>query len=158
MASSNPPPASTPVVTIEIAVSTPTQARPNAELYPPLVLCLVSETDIWDYHTYFVALCFIHRDDARRETLHGFPASCKIFDSARELPASLCTNGRQAYFYFPDLMIPDPGRWRVLATLEKVLPGDDEGTRTEDKIVTPSIYVDATASQHARPSVYSSLY
>ena len=158
MASSNPPPASTPVVTIEIAVGTPAQARPNAELYPPLVLCLVSETDIWDYHTYFVELSFIHRDDAKLETRHDFPDSCKVYDSAHELPASLCTNGRQAYFYFPNLMIPDPGRWRVLATLRKVLPGDNEGTRTVKEDVTPSIYVDATASQHARPSMYSSLY
>jgi hypothetical protein len=158
MASSNPPPASTPVVTIEIAVGTPTQARPNAELYPPLVLCLVSETDLWDYVTYFVQLFFIHRDDDKHETLHRFPVSCKVSDSGHELPASLCTNGRQAYFYFPDLMIPEPGRWRVLATLEKVLAGDDGGTRTQQKIVTPSIYIDATASQHARPSMYSSLY
>jgi hypothetical protein len=152
MASSNS--TSTQGTRIEIAVQPPVRARPNVSLYPPVAFCLVSETEIWDCDAYFVQLFFVQRDDKKYETLHQFLDSWTVTDSGHALPESSCTNGRQAYFYFPDLRIPEEGRWRVHATLYKT-----DGTRTGPEIVTHSIHVvENTPQSNIRPGMYSSLY
>jgi hypothetical protein len=89
------------------------------------------------------------------------PLAGRVTDSAHPMPSTnqQPRNGNgsrdQAYFYFPDLAIPYPGRYRIRLTLMRM----DYSYETlqnmavvEDYVDSHSIIVEESAVNHSRPS------
>lgn len=150
----------------DIAVQPPTQARPGVILFPPVVARVHSDpyrygelSQIWA-----VATLVYRNGEVASEQLGGQTA-----DSAHPMPQSLWDNGNgngsssqgcganrdQGYFYFPDLVIYQPGRYRIRISLMRMAYTSEspEGIAcVEENVDSHSIVVEGSAPRHARPS------
>jgi len=147
-----------------LAVQPPSQARPGVALYPPVVGRLTSETSIFEElsQTWAVATLLHHSGEVLHDQLGG-----KIADSAHPMPetahghgsnssSSVSGNARdRAYFYFPDLIIHEPGRYRIRVSLMQMgysYEAPDGIVSVREYVDSQSITVEDRATSHARPS------
>ena len=120
------------------------RARPGVALYPPVVVRLASETNIFEElsQTWAVATLLHHSGEVLYDQLGG-----KIADSAHPMPeiahgheSSSSGNGKdRAYFYFPDLIIHEPGRYHIRISLMQM----DYSYEAPDGVVSVREYVDS---------------
>lgn len=143
-----------------LAVQPPAQARPGAVLYPPVVARLSSETGIFGElsQTWAVATLLYDSGEVLSDQLEG-----KVADSAHPMPEITHSNGfgsdgtadqDRAYFYFPDLVIREPGRYRVRISLMQTDYSFESSpyVRVCEYIDSRTIVVERIVSNHARPS------
>lgn len=117
---------------LKLAIQPPPHANPGVPLYPPLAARLSSETSIFTQlsQTWAVATLI---DYGSGEILHD-QLGGKVADSAHPLPESgIGTNDSsrerdRAYFYFPDLVIGEPGRYRIRVSLMQMERSPDGST------------------------------
>jgi hypothetical protein len=143
---------------LRLAVQPPPHANPGVPLYPPLAARLSSETSVFSElsQTWAVATLIHYSGEVLHDQLGG-----KVADSAHPLPESgLGTNNSnvdkdRAYFYFPGLVISEPGRYRVRVSLMRMdysSDGPTEGVvRVLETVDSRSITVDDGAISHSRP-------
>lgn len=104
---------------LKVAVQPPANARTGMTLYPPVAAKLQSANDIFDELAgYWAVATLVHYSG---ETLYDRLGG-RISDSAHPLdppsPTSSHSNGQdRAYFYFPDLVIPESGRYCIRISL-----------------------------------------
>jgi hypothetical protein len=145
---------------LSVAVQPPARAQSGVALYPPLAGRLSSETNIFDELSQFwaVATLIDYSGEVLDDQLGG-----KVADSAHPLPetthsSSSSSNGRKdrAYFYFPDLVINEPGRYRIRISLMQMdYSGDSslEGTVVvRESVDSHSITVQDEPASSSRPS------
>jgi len=102
-----------------LAVQPPSRVRPGMTLYPPIAARLSSETSVFEELSQKWAVVMLIRSSG--EVVHN-KLSGKIADSAHPLPESRADSGAvqwfdRAYFYFPDLKIEEPGRYKIRISL-----------------------------------------
>jgi hypothetical protein len=145
---------------LRLAVQPPSRARPGVALYPPVAARLSSETSIYEElsQTWVVTTLIRHSGEVIYEQLGG-----KVADSAHPLPENSHGNGSsgnrskdRAYFYFPDLTIHEPGRYRIRMSLMKMDYSCDTSpggvVRVCEEVDSRSIVVEDVAPDHARLS------
>jgi len=138
-----------------LAVQPPQQTKPNVALYPPIVARLSSDTSIFEElsQIWAVASLVSPSGEVLYEKLGG-----RVADSAHPITENGQRETMQdrAYFYFPDLVIQSPGRYRIRVTLMSVSYSYDsspEGdVRCDEYVDTRSIVVEEGVSNHSRPS------
>jgi hypothetical protein len=170
---------------LEIAVQPPTQARPGVPLFPPVAARLNSETSIYEeLSQMWTVATLIYRDgEVANEQLggqtadsaHPMPAVPIASGSSHGSSSrgsrnshgsssrgngngsrSATSNKERAYFYFPDLVIQQPGRYRIRITLMKMHYTNeypDGIASVEEYADSHSVLVEEGASRHARPSM-----
>ncbi|TVY93085.1 hypothetical protein LAWI1_G002396 [Lachnellula willkommii] len=127
---------------LDLAIQPPAQARPGVALYPPLTARLSSEYNIFEeLSQVWAAVTLVHHSG---EVLYQ-QLSGKVADSAHPLPegggsGSSSAARDRAYFYFPDLVIHEPGQYRVRVTLMQM---DYSCDAAPDGVVTVREYVDS---------------
>ena len=144
----------------EVAVEPPQMTKPGVALCPPVVARLSSDRVLFEElsEIWAVASLVSSSGEVLYEQLGG-----KIADSAH--PIGNTGNGRQeelmkdrAYFYFPDLVINTPGRYRIRVTLMRVSYTPEstaEGDVQYDEYVdTHSVTIEEGATNHSRPSEF----
>jgi hypothetical protein len=113
-------------------------------LYPPVACRLSSETNIFEELSQFWAAATLidYSGEVLYDQLGG-----KVADSAHPLPetthsSSSGSNGRRdrAYFFFPDLVINEPGRYRIRISLMQM---DSSGDSSSEGTVVVREYVDS---------------
>lgn len=141
-----------------LAVQPPARARPNVALYPPIVARLSSQTSIFEELSQIWAVTSLISPSG--EVLHE-QLGGKVADSAHPITENMNGSAQgglqdRAYFYFPDLVIPEPGRYRIRVTLmrmsysyESAPEGD---VRFDEYVDSHSILVEEGASNPSRPS------
>ncbi|KAF4630871.1 hypothetical protein G7Y89_g7267 [Cudoniella acicularis] len=104
-----------------LAIQPPPRARPGVALYPPPAARLSSDTNIFEgLARVWAVATLIQRDSG--ETLYG-QLSGRVADSAHPLTENGSSGSSssgsidRAYFYFPDLVIHEPGRYRIRISL-----------------------------------------
>jgi hypothetical protein len=144
---------------LRLAVQPPPHANPGVPLYPPLVARLSSERSIYaELSQIWAAVTLIHYSgDVSHDQLGG-----SVADSAHPLPeGGPGTNDARgerdrAYFYFPGLVINEPGRYRIRVSLMRMdYPPDGltEGVvRVLETADSRSIAVDDGNVNYSRPS------
>ncbi|KAG0647690.1 hypothetical protein D0Z07_6510 [Hyphodiscus hymeniophilus] len=143
-----------------IAVQPSQQTKPGIALYPPVVARLSSEISIFEElsQVWAVASLMSPSGEVLYERLRG-----KIADSAHPMADAGDGSSNQqramkdrAYFYFPDLVIDTPGRYRIRISLMRVthsFESSPEGeVQYDDYVDTHSIVVNEGLSNHSRPS------
>ena len=141
-----------------IAVQPPTQNKPGVALYPPIVARLASNTSIFEElsQIWAVASLVTPSGEVFNEQLSG-----KVADSAHPIADSAHGNGHcgakdRAYFYFPDLVIHEPGRYCVRVTLMRMShsyeTSPEGNVQFDEYIDSRSIIVEHGISNHSRPS------
>ena len=141
-----------------LAVQPPAQTKPGVTLYPPIVARLSSDTNIFEElsQIWAVASLISPSGEVLHEKLEG-----KVADSAHPMADSGLGSAQggvkdRAYFYFPDLVIQTPGRYRVRVILMRMsysLESSPEGdVRYDEYVDTHSILVDEGVSSQSRPS------
>jgi len=150
---------------LDVTVQPPAQTRPGTTLYPPVAAKLSSETGMYDELSQMWAVATLVNEDG--EAVTEQPGG-KTSDSAHPLDTNSTshssgrhsTNRDQAYFYFPDLVIYTPGRYRIRVTLMRLHYSHehpDGYAIAEDYVDSHSIVVDDGASNNARPSKFIEL-
>jgi hypothetical protein len=143
---------------LELAVQPPTQTKPGVALYPPIVARLTSDASMFEElsQIWAVASLITPSGEVLYEQLGG-----KVADSAHPIADSAHSNGQggardRAYFYFPDLVIHEPGRYRVRVTLMRMSHSYEtspEGdVRFDEYVDSRSIAVEEGGSNYSRPS------
>ena len=141
-----------------LAVQPPRQTRPSVALYPPVVACLSSDTNIFEElsQSWAIASLISPAGEVLYEKLGG-----NVADSAHPM-ADNRHGGQQgamtdrAYFYFPDLVIDTPGQYRIRVTLMKVdysyesFPEGD--VRYHEYVDSHTVVVEEGATNQSRPS------
>ncbi|CAM6005385.1 unnamed protein product [Sphagnum balticum] len=143
-----------------LAVQPPAQARPGSPLYPPLAARLSSEMNIFDQlsNTWAVATLVHQSGKILDDQLGG-----RVADSAHPLPEigsghhrSRSSEKDRAYFYFPNLTIYEPGRYRIRVSLMQMDYSCDTSpdgiVRVCEYIDSRSIVVEDRAENSGRPS------
>ena len=105
-------------------IQPPNAARPAVALFPPVTVCYVSETSLQDEYSMYwmvVTLVDVNGVDVEPKDL----PSGELAASARPMPGSSNNQGRrhQAYFYFPNIVIPTEGCYKLRMSLY------DQGTQ-----------------------------
>ena len=143
---------------LSIAVQPPARARPGAILYPPLVVRLSSEHDLYEHLAgYWTCISLIHY--ATSEVIYD-QMNGKVADSAHPIAQTRSRGVRdQAYFFFPDLTIHGTGRYRLRISLMRMdyspESGPDGAVICDEQMDTRSITVEETGPNYSRPSEYS---
>ncbi|TAQ84849.1 hypothetical protein B7494_g6826 [Chlorociboria aeruginascens] len=143
---------------LRMAVQPSAHARPGVILPTPVVARLSSEHSIYEGLSmmYAVATLINDSDEVLYDQLGG-----RITDSAHpmnEREYGSRSNGRghrqdRAYFYFPDLVIHVPGRYRIRISLMRMDYSTGEGAVTvEEQVDTRSIVVDQEGTNYSSPS------
>ena len=140
-----------------LAVQPPSRIRPGTALYPPIAARLSSETSVFEELSQKWAVATLIRSSG--EVVHN-KLSGKIADSAHPLPENGATSGAvqwfdRAYFYFPDLKIEEPGRYKIRISLMQM----DYSTETSpqgtavvcEEVDSRSIVVDDRAPSPTSP-------
>lgn len=137
------------------AVQPPLQGRPGIALYPPVVARLYSETNIFEQlsQIWAVASLLSYSGETLYDQLHG-----KIADSAHPLANTEQSTGSsssagtdRAYFYFPGLIILEPGRYRIRISFMQM--DFVEGVaRVQESIDSRSIMIEERLHSMSRPS------
>jgi hypothetical protein len=141
---------------LDFAIQPPAQARPGVALYPPVTARLSSENNIFEeLSQIWAAITLVHHSG---EVLYQ-QLSGKVADSAHTLPeggGSSSAARDRAYFYFPDLVIHEPGQYRIKITLMQMDYSCDtapEGVVTvRDYVDSRTISIDDNAPNRSRPS------
>ncbi|CZR61446.1 uncharacterized protein PAC_11342 [Phialocephala subalpina] len=130
-----------------LAVQPPPQARAGVALYPPIAARISSETSIFEElsQIWAVATLVHYTGEVLYDQLGG-----RVADSAHPLPES--THGssssssgsssekNRAYFYFPDLVVPSPGRYCIRVSLMQM---DYSSDASPEGVVVVREYVDS---------------
>lgn len=142
---------------LRIEVRPPAQARPGVPLYPPIAAKLRSENNIYDQLSNMWAVATLVRysgGEVLYDQLGG-----KVTDSAHPLPeghSSSSSSRDRAYFYFPDLAIYHPGKYRIRISLMEMdysNASNPEGiVRVREYADTHSITIEDRSHHHSRPS------
>ena len=143
-----------------LAVQPPAQARAGVALYPPLVAQLSSETGIFGEFSQIWAVATLLYDSGEvlSDQLIG-----KVVDSAHLMPEITHSNGSssdnpadqgRAYFSFPNLVIREPGRYRVRISLMQMDDSCESApyVRVCEYIDSRIIVVERIVPNHTRPS------
>jgi len=147
-----------------LAVQPPSRTRPGIPLYPPIAVRLSSDTSLFEElsHQWAVVTLVRSSGEILRDKLSG-----KLADSAHPLPSSrlgrsVLSHRDRAYFYFPDLRISEPGRYKIRVSLMRMdfsTSASTEGEATVcDEVDSRSIIVEDMHSGHMSPrksAVYS---
>jgi hypothetical protein len=140
---------------LSISVQPPARARPGAILYPPLVIRLASEHDLYEHLAgYWTVVTLLHYSNG--EVLYD-QMDGKMADSAHPIAQSRSRGVRdQAYFFFPDLVIHHPGRYRLRVSLMRMdyspESGPDGAVVCDEQVDTRSIVVEDSGPNYSRPS------
>ncbi|KUJ19232.1 uncharacterized protein LY89DRAFT_581382 [Mollisia scopiformis] len=109
------------MTTLRIAVQPGPKARAGVAIYPPVAARLLSETNIFEELSGIYAVATLVHESG--DSLYGRLGG-RVSDSAHPLPASTSSSSSnsssgtdRAYFYFPDLVIPEPGRYCIRVSL-----------------------------------------
>ena len=144
-----------------LAVQPPSRARPGAVLYPPIAARLSSETNIFEELSdkWAVATLVSRSGEVLYDQLGG-----RLADSAHPLPEVANASGSssnaiswrdRAYFYFPDLKIHKPGRYKIrisLMQMDYTSESSPEGVAKVCEIIdTRTIVVEDRAPRHTSP-------
>ncbi|EPE32998.1 hypothetical protein GLAREA_06010 [Glarea lozoyensis ATCC 20868] len=142
-----------------LAIQPPSRVRPGVAV--PMAARLASDVDIFSELAHIWAVVtLIHKDSG--ETLYD-QLGGRVADSAHPLPdngrGSGPTGKDRAYFYFPDLVIHDTGRYRIRVTLMQM---DYSCDSSPNGIVIAREYVDShsivveegASSRSSRPSAH----
>ena len=144
-----------------LAVQPPSRARPGAPLYPPIAARLSSETSVFEELSQKWAVATLVRSSG--EVLHD-KLSGKVADSAHPLPESGANSGPvqwfdRAYFYFPDLKIDEPGRYKIRISLMQMDYSGVSSPHGEavvcEEVDSRSIVIDDRAPSPTIPRGYS---
>ncbi|KAI9055423.1 hypothetical protein LZ554_000377 [Drepanopeziza brunnea f. sp. 'monogermtubi'] len=138
-----------------LAVEPPPSTRPGLPLYPPVAARISSETDIYGElaQTWAVATLIRYSGENQHNQLGG-----KAADSAHPLSDSSSSGARRdrAYFYFPDLFIDRPGRYKIRISLMKMDYSCDEHqagvARVLEYVDSRTIIVEDGSNIYYRPS------
>jgi hypothetical protein len=144
-----------------LAVQPPARAKPSVALYPPIVARLSSETSIFEELSQIWAFASLisPSGDILHEKLEG-----KLADSAHPIAENVHSSSEggmkdRAYFYFPDLLIHEPGWYCVRVTLMRMSHNHDSApqgdVRFDEYVDSHSIVVEDGASNPSRPSKWS---
>jgi len=148
------------------AVQPPSQTRPGVPLYPPVTASLSSNTSTFiELSQTWAFATLIHKQSGEvlHEGLRG-----RIADSAHPLPdqtegqssgsrssSSSSTERDRAYFYFPDLVIDEPGNYRIRVSLMEMDSSQDTSSEgvvcVRETIDSRSIIVEENPSHDSRP-------
>jgi hypothetical protein len=151
---------------LDLAVQPPTQIRPGETLYPPVAASLSSETNMYNELSQTWAVATLVRQSG--EVLEGHLGG-RVADSAHPLPESShghnhsrgggsSSNAKKdrAYFYFPDLIIHEPGQYRIRVSLMQMDFSGEASPSGEvkvcDYVESRSIVVEDRADNHTKPS------
>ena len=148
---------------LRLAIEPPQYARPGVPLWPPVSCGLSSRTSIYSElaQTWAVATLVHYSGEVLYDQLGG-----KVADSAHPLPESghhssssssnHSASRDRAYFFFPDLVINEPGRYRIRVSLMQMdysIEGQPEGVvRVLESIDSRSVTVEEGVVYHSRPS------
>jgi len=143
-----------------LAVQPPPQTRPGIALYPPVAARISSETSVYEELSYTWAVATLIRTSGEilDDQLGG-----RVADSAHPLPESTHSSSSsgnaqtdRAYFYFPDLVIHEPGRYRVRVSLMQMDYSCDEApegiARVREYVDSRSITVEERSDTSSRPN------
>lgn len=137
---------------LSLAIQPLSRQKPGVALSMPVAARLATDYNIFEQlaHIWVIAT-LIHKDSG--ETLYD-QLGGRVADSAHLLPDNGSTDW--AYFYFPDLVIHEPGRYCIRITLMRM---DYSQASSPDGVVTVCEYVDTHsitvengASTRVRPS------
>jgi len=143
---------------LDLSVQPPAQTRPGVVLFPPVAARLSSQASLYDELSQIYAYASLVHENG--EPLDD-QLSGKAVDSAHPMPgsgrhSSSSRNARdQAYFYFPDLVIHYPGRYRIRITLMRMeysYESSETCSVVQDYVDSRSIIVDEQVSDYTRPS------
>lgn len=133
------------MVELVVAVQPPPNARIGMTLYPPVAARLQSATNIYEQLAgYWAVATLVHYSG---ETLYDRLGG-RVSDSAHPMPQSNTQGSSsshsgsgedRAYFYFPDLVIPEPGRYCIRISL---LQMDYSSEDSPEGVVTVRAYTD----------------
>ena len=141
-----------------LAVQPPAQAKPSVALYPPIVARLSSETSIFQELSQIWAVASLISPSG--EILHEKLAG-RVADSAHPIAENVHSSNEwgmkdRAYFYFPDLVIHEPGRYCVRVALMRMSYTHESAPQGDVQMVecvdSHSIMVEDGASNPSRPS------
>ncbi|TEY50774.1 hypothetical protein BOTCAL_0273g00060 [Botryotinia calthae] len=140
---------------LSIAVQPPARVRPGSILYPPLIVQLSSEHDLYEHLAgYWTCVSLIHYATGQviYEQMCG-----KAADSAHPIAQTRSRGVRdQAYFFFQDLAIHAPGRYRLKIRLIRndysPESGQDGAVICDDEVNTRSITVEESGPNYSRPN------
>ncbi|KAG9242528.1 hypothetical protein BJ878DRAFT_164944 [Calycina marina] len=142
---------------IDLSVQPPAQTRPGVALFPPVAARLSSRTNLYnDLSQIFAFVSLVYENGEQLDDqLSGNSADC-----AHPIPGSgrHVSDGRhardQAYFYFPDLVIHYPGRYRIRVTLMRMeydYETSEAASVVQDYVDSRSIVVHEGISNYPRP-------
>lgn len=151
---------------LDLAVQPPTQTRPGEPLYPPVAVSLSSETSIYNELSQIWAVATLvhqsgevledHLGGRLADSAHPLPESVSSYSHSRSQGQNSSPKKERAYFYFPDLTIHKPGRYKIRVSLmqmdhsrESSLDGE---IRVREYVESRSIVVEDQAENHTRPS------
>jgi hypothetical protein len=148
---------------LKFAIQPPTHANPGVPLYPPVAARLSSTASVFAQLSNIWAVATLIKSSG--EGVHG-QLSGKVVDSAHPLPESghgaHGANGERdrAYFYFPGLVIAQPGHYRIRVSLMQMQESEDQSGSTQDAgaakvletVDSRSINVDHGDASYSRPS------
>jgi hypothetical protein len=141
-----------------LAVQPSSKVRPGAAL--PVAARLASDVEIFgELANIWAVVTLIHKDSG--ETLYD-QLGGRVADSAHPLPDNVRTGtsaGKdRAYFYFPDLVVHETGRYRIRVTLMQMDYSCDSSPNgavvVRECTDSHSFVVEAGASSRFRPSKY----
>lgn len=148
-----------------LAVQPPPQARAGVALYPPIAARLSSETSIFEElsQIWAVATLVHYTGEVLYDQLGG-----RVADSAHPLSesshgsSSSSSERNRAYFYFPDLVVPEPGRYCIRVSLMQMDYSSDD---SPEGVVVVREYVDSRwidvgdrETSTTRPSEFANPY
>jgi hypothetical protein len=139
-----------------LAVQPPARTRPGITLFPPLAVKLSSEHSAFEELSDQWAVVSLVRSSG--EVLDN-KLSGRLADSAHPLPSTVSSNvirrRDRAYFYFPDLRIAEPGRYRIRVSLMKMDFSQDAPPEGQAKVCeeldSRSIIVEDMQPSHMNP-------
>ncbi|KAL2064131.1 hypothetical protein VTL71DRAFT_4625 [Oculimacula yallundae] len=143
-----------------LAVQPPPQTRPGVTLYPPIAARISSEESVYEElsQTWAVATLLRYSGEILDDHLGG-----RVADSAHPLPEGVRSSSSsssaqtdRAYFYFPDLVINEPGRYRVRVSLMQMDYSCEEApegiARVREYVDSRSITVEDRSNTSSRPN------
>jgi hypothetical protein len=140
------------------AVQPPARTRPGVALYPPVTARLSDRRSIYQElsQVWAVASLVSGSGEVLSQQLGG-----RVVDSAHPIPESSRGSSSsqdairdRAYFYLPDLVIYEPGRYRIRISLMRMnysyAPEGD--VRVDEYVDSHSIVVEDGMANRSRPS------
>ncbi|KAH8672083.1 hypothetical protein BGZ60DRAFT_430505 [Tricladium varicosporioides] len=143
-----------------LAIQPPARVRPGEALYPPPAARLSTVSNNFGQLSQIWAVATLIKRDSG-ETLYN-QLGGRLADSAHPLPEGMHSSGSstskdRAYFYFPDLVINEPGRYRIRISLMEMdysCGGSSShgAVKVAEYVDSHSIIVEEGATSRARPN------